>query len=204
MTFQNLPYDYIIKLLLIGNSGVGKSSILLKFSEDDFTSSFITTIGIDFRIRTITIDGKKYKLQIWDTAGHERFRTLTTAYFRSANGILLVYDITNEKSFNDVRNWINNIKNHTTSDIKILLIGNKCDILDNKIISTEQGQLLADEYDIPFLETSAKNSINIENAFISLVKDIRDGFSKKDIVYYPRFDSNLHPSTKNKNCCNII
>lgn len=95
-------YDFLIKLLLIGDSGVGKSCCLLRFSEDSFTPSFITTIGIDFKIRTIELDGKRVKLQIWDTAGQERFRTITTAYYRGAMGILLVYDVTDEKSFNSV------------------------------------------------------------------------------------------------------
>lgn len=95
-------YDFLIKLLLIGDSGVGKSCCLLRFSEDSFTPSFITTIGIDFKIRTIELDGKKVKLQIWDTAGQERFRTITTAYYRGAMGILLVYDVTDERSFNSV------------------------------------------------------------------------------------------------------
>uniref|UniRef100_A0A2K6T3Q0 small monomeric GTPase n=1 Tax=Saimiri boliviensis boliviensis TaxID=39432 RepID=A0A2K6T3Q0_SAIBB len=103
-------YDYLFKLLLIGDSGVGKTCVLFRFSEDAFNSTFISTIGIDFKIRTIELDGKRIKLQIWDTAGQERFRTITTAYYRGAMGIMLVYDITNEKSFDNIRNWIRNIE----------------------------------------------------------------------------------------------
>lgn len=110
----------LIKLLLIGDSGVGKSCLLLRFSDDSFTPSFITTIGIDFKIRTITLDGKRIKLQIWDTAGQERFRTITTAYYRGAMGILLVYDVTDEKSFGNIRNWVKNIEQHASESGKLL------------------------------------------------------------------------------------
>merc|ERR1719186_447292 len=103
-------YDYLFKLLLIGDSGVGKTCVLFRFSEDAFNATFISTIGIDFKIRTIELDGKKIKLQIWDTAGQERFRTITTAYYRGAMGIMLVYDITNEKSFDNIKNWIRNME----------------------------------------------------------------------------------------------
>jgi len=165
-------YDYLIKLLLIGDSGVGKSCLLLRFSEDLFNPSFITTIGIDFKIRTIELDGKRIKLQIWDTAGQERFRTITTAYYRGAMGILLVYDVADEKSFSNIRNWIRNIEQHATDSVNKMLIGNKCDVPDKKI-ETEKGRALADEYQIKFLETSAKTSQNVEEAFISLAKDIK-------------------------------
>ena len=104
-TKPNATYDYLIKLLLIGDSGVGKSCLLLRFSDDAFNTSFITTIGIDFKIRTVEIDNKRCKLQIWDTAGQERFRNITSAYYRGAMGILLVYDITDEQSFANIRNW---------------------------------------------------------------------------------------------------
>lgn len=167
-------YDYLIKLLLIGDSGVGKSCLLLRFSDDSFTPSFITTIGIDFKIRTIELDGKRIKLQIWDTAGQERFRTITTAYYRGAMGILLVYDVTDEKSFGNIRNWIRNIEQHATESVNKMLIGNKCDMVDRKVIDTERGQALAEEYGIKFMETSAKNSINVDKAFITLAKDIMD------------------------------
>eukprot|EP01098_Paradermamoeba_levis_P014803 TRINITY_DN723_c0_g1_i3.p2 TRINITY_DN723_c0_g1~~TRINITY_DN723_c0_g1_i3.p2 ORF type:complete len:217 (+),score=60.90 TRINITY_DN723_c0_g1_i3:218-868(+) len=166
-------YDYLIKLLLIGDSGVGKSCLLLRFSDDSFTPSFITTIGIDFKIRTIELDGKKIKLQIWDTAGQERFRTITTAYYRGAMGILLVYDVTDEKSFGNIRNWIRNIEQHATNDVNKILIGNKCDMVDKKVVDENRGNALANEFGIKFLETSAKNSINVEEAFISLARDIK-------------------------------
>jgi len=166
-------YDYLIKLLLIGDSGVGKSCLLLRFSDDSFIPSFITTIGIDFKIRTIELEGKRIKLQIWDTAGQERFRTITTAYYRGAMGILLVYDVTDEKSFNNIRNWIRNIEQHATESVNKMLIGNKCDMVEKKVIDTEKGKALAEEYGIKFLETSAKNSTNVEDAFITLAKDIK-------------------------------
>jgi len=166
-------YDYLIKLLLIGDSGVGKSCLLLRFSDDSFTPSFITTIGIDFKIRTIELDGKRIKLQIWDTAGQERFRTITTAYYRGAMGILLVYDVTDAKSFDNIRNWIRNIEQHATENVNRILIGNKCDMVDKKAVDTPRGQSLADEYGIKFLETSAKNNINVEEAFITLARDIK-------------------------------
>jgi len=126
-------YDYLVKLLLIGDSGVGKSCLLLRFSDDSFTTSFITTIGIDFKIRTIEQEGKRLKLQIWDTAGQERFRTITTAYYRGAMGILLVYDVTDEQSFNNIRNWMRQIQQHAADNVNKVLIGNKCDMLDKKV-----------------------------------------------------------------------
>jgi len=170
---KSAAYDYLIKLLLIGDSGVGKSCLLLRFSDDSFTPSFITTIGIDFKIRTIELEGKRIKLQIWDTAGQERFRTITTAYYRGAMGILLVYDVTDEKSFNNIRNWIRNIEQHATESVNKILIGNKCDMVEKKVVDSARGKALADEYAIKFLETSAKNSINVEEAFITLAKDIK-------------------------------
>ncbi|KAH3764060.1 Rab GTPase [Pelomyxa schiedti] len=166
-------YDHLIKLLLIGDSGVGKSCLLLRFSDDSFTPSFISTIGIDFKIRTIELEGKRIKLQIWDTAGQERFRTITTAYYRSAMGILLVYDVTDIKSFQNIRNWIRNIEQHASEDVSKILIGNKCDMVDKKVVEYEKGKALADEYGIKILETSAKNSTNVEEAFITLAKDIK-------------------------------
>ncbi|XP_044052714.1 ras-related protein Rab-8B isoform X2 [Siniperca chuatsi] len=133
-------YDYLFKLLLIGDSGVGKTCLLFRFSEDAFNTTFISTIGIDFKIRTIELDGKKIKLQIWDTAGQERFRTITTAYYRGAMGIMLVYDITNEKSFDNIRNWIRNIEEHASSDVERMILGNKCDMNDKRQVSKERGE----------------------------------------------------------------
>jgi len=170
---KGAAYDYLIKLLLIGDSGVGKSCLLLRFSDDSFTPSFITTIGIDFKIRTIELDGKRIKLQIWDTAGQERFRTITTAYYRGAMGILLVYDVTDERSFKNIRNWFSNIEQHASEGVNKILIGNKCDWVEKKAITKEQGQALADEFGIKFLETSAKANINVEEAFFTLARDIK-------------------------------
>merc|ERR1712139_410170 len=166
-------YDYLIKLLLIGDSGVGKSCLLLRFADDSFTTSFITTIGIDFKIRTLDLDGKRIKLQIWDTAGQERFRTITTAYYRGAMGILLVYDVCDESSFNNIRIWVKNIEAHASDGVNRILIGNKCDMTDKKVVDTRRGQELAESYDIKFFETSAKNNINVEQAFYSIARDIK-------------------------------
>uniref|UniRef100_A0A165X021 Uncharacterized protein n=1 Tax=Daucus carota subsp. sativus TaxID=79200 RepID=A0A165X021_DAUCS len=167
-------YDYLIKLLLIGDSGVGKSCLLLRFSDGSFNTSFITTIGIDFKIRTIELDGKRLKLQIWDTAGQERFRTITTAYYRGAMGILLVYDVTDESSFNNIRNWIRNIEQHASDNVNKVLIANKADMDESlRVVPTSKGQALADEYGIKFFETSAKTNMNVEEVFISIAQDIR-------------------------------
>ncbi|KAI8325571.1 GTP-binding protein SAS1, partial [Martensiomyces pterosporus] len=170
---KNTSYDYLMKLLLIGDSGVGKSCVLLRFSDDSFTPSFITTIGIDFKIRTIELDGKRIKLQIWDTAGQERFRTITTAYYRGAMGILLVYDVTDERSFNNIENWYRNIEQHASEGVNKILIGNKCDIEERRAVPKEKGQKLAEELGIKFLETSAKSNTNVDEAFFSLARDIK-------------------------------
>jgi Ras-related protein Rab-8A len=154
-------------------TGVGKSCLLLRFSDDSFTTSFITTIGIDFKIRTVELDGKRVKLQIWDTAGQERFRTITTAYYRGAMGILLVYDVTDETSFNNIRNWMRNIEQHASETVNKILVGNKCDMDDKRVIPTARGQALADEFGIPFFETSAKANLKVEEAFFSVAREIK-------------------------------
>ena len=118
-------YDYLIKLLIIGNSGVGKTCILLQFSEGNFTTSHLTTIGIDFKIKTVDVDGKQIKLQIWDTAGQERFRTITQTYYKNAMGIVLAYDVTDENSYNDISKWMQQIDTHASENVAKILIGNK-------------------------------------------------------------------------------
>jgi len=206
---KSAAYDYLIKLLLIGDSGVGKSCLLLRFSDDSFTPSFITTIGIDFKIRTIDLEGKRIKLQIWDTAGQERFRTITTAYYRGAMGIMLVYDVTNEKSFENIKNWIRNIDEHASSDVEKMILGNKCDIVDKRVITKEQGEQLAIEHKIKFMETSAKTSINVEEAFFMLARDIK---SKLELNFLmtglpPRGGHHLRanePTKKASRWCNLL
>ncbi|XP_028287195.1 ras-related protein Rab-8B [Parambassis ranga] len=172
-------YDYLFKLLLIGDSGVGKTCLLFRFSEDSFNTTFISTIGIDFKIRTIELEGKRVKLQIWDTAGQERFRTITTAYYRGAMGIMLVYDICNEKSFENIKNWIRNIEEHASSDVEKMILGNKCDMTDRRQVSKDRGEKLAIDYGVKFLETSAKCSVNVEEAFYTMGRDILHNLSSK-------------------------
>ncbi|XP_072020367.1 ras-related protein Rab-8A-like [Amphiura filiformis] len=152
-----------VKLLILGDASVGKTSILVRFTNQYFDDNYLMTIGIDFKIRTIELDGKKIKLQIWDTAGQERFRTITNAYYRGAMGIMLVYDITNQKSFDNIRNWIRNIEEHASADVEKMVLGNKCDMEDRRQVSKERGEQLAIEYGIKFMETSAKASINVED-----------------------------------------
>lgn len=171
MSHSQRTYDLLIKLLLIGDSGVGKSCLLLRFCEDQFTPSFITTIGIDFKIRTIDIGNQRVKLQVWDTAGQERFRTITTAYYRGAMGILLVYDVTDEKSFNNIENWYQNVQSYANEGVELILVGNKCDLDEKRVVSTEQGQALADKFGIPFLEASSKTNINVEECFYSVATE---------------------------------
>ncbi|XP_056272156.1 ras-related protein Rab-8B [Pseudoliparis swirei] len=172
-------YDYLFKLLLIGDSGVGKTCLLFRFSEDSFNTTFISTIGIDFKIRTIELDGKRVKLQIWDTAGQERFRTITAAYYRGAMGIMLVYDISNEKSFENIKNWIRNIEEHALSDVEKMVLGNKCDMNDRRQVSKDRGEKLAIDYGVKFLETSAKSSLNVEEAFYNIGRDILHNLRSK-------------------------
>lgn len=174
MSKARQEYDFLIRLLLIGDSGVGKSCLLLRFSEDSFTSSFITTIGIDFKIKKITLDNKySVKLQIWDTAGQERFRTITSSYYRGAMGILLVYDITDEGSFNNIRNWMRNIEQHASDTVNKILVGNKSDMAEEKrAVAYAKGKALADEYKIQFFETSAKDNVNVEEVFEAIARDV--------------------------------
>lgn len=166
--------------LLLTITGVGKSCLLLRFCEDQFTPSFITTIGIDFKIRTIDLDNKRVKLQVWDTAGQERFKTITTAYYRGAMGILLVYDVCDQKSFDDIHSWYSNVQQHASENVVLILVGNKSDMNDKRVISTEQGQALADELGIPFIEASAKTNDNVEETFFSLARRVKEQMGTTD------------------------
>ncbi|CAN1195562.1 GTP-binding protein YPTM2 [Linum perenne] len=154
---MNTEYDYLFKLLLIGDSGVGKSCLLLRFADDSYLDSYISTIGVDF----------------WDTAGQERFRTITSSYYRGAHGIIVVYDVTDQESFNNVKQWLNEIDRYASENVNKLLVGNKSDLTSNKVVSYETGKALADELGIPFMETSAKNASNVEDAFMAMSAAIK-------------------------------
>ncbi|KAL4065821.1 rab-type small GTP-binding protein [Scleroderma yunnanense] len=169
-----LDYDFLIKLLLIGDSGVGKSCLLFRFCVDAWTPSCTATIGVDFKIRTIELDGKRIKLQIWDTSGLERFRTITTGYYRSAMGILLVYDVTDDRSFDNIRTWHASIKHYASEGVNKILIGNKSDWTDKCAVPEGFGHDLARKLGIKFLETSAKlNEVTDIVAYVAYHKDCK-------------------------------
>lgn len=177
--------DFLVKLILIGDSDVGKTSLMMRFSEDRFTASHIATIGIDFQVKTIIMADQLIKLQIWDTAGQERFLAITTAYYRSIDGVVLVYDITNEKSYNNIRNWIRRVRQNTdNSNVNFILVGNKCDLEEERKVQKEQGEGLAREYQMEFLEASGKQDINIQEVFAHLTRTIIRRTTKD-----PYFDS---------------
>lgn len=166
-------YDYMFKILLIGDTNVGKSCLLLRFADDTYTGSFISTIVVDFKIRTIEVEHKIIKLQIWDTAGQERFRTITSSYYRGAHGIIVVYDVTDKESFNHVPEWLNEIDKYACENVHKLLFGNKSDLTAKRVVSTEQGKEFAESQGIEFLETSAKEATNVEQAFLTLATQIK-------------------------------
>ena len=174
MAARDNPSDFQIKLLMIGDSGVGKTCLLLRYANDSYSPTFITTIGIDFKIKNIQLGGKRVKLQIWDTAGQERFRTITTSYFKGAQGILLVYDVTDRKTFQAIGNWISQIKSHADVNVNRVLIGNKCDMVEERAVSTSEGEALAREYNMEFYETSAKQDIAVEKGFIRLAEQVKN------------------------------
>jgi len=170
---MNPEYDYLFKLLLIGDSGVGKSCLLLRFADDTYTESYISTIGVDFKIRTIELDGKTIKLQIWDTAGQERFRTITSSYYRGAHGIIVVYDVTDLESYNNVKQWLHEIDRYACENVNKLLVGNKSDLQGKRAVETKDAAEFADSLGIEFLETSAKNATNVEKAFMMMAAQIK-------------------------------
>ncbi|EEC49651.1 predicted protein [Phaeodactylum tricornutum CCAP 1055/1] len=165
-------YDYLFKLVLIGDSGVGKSCLLLRFADDAFTESYISTIGVDFRFRTVKIDKKTVKLQIWDTAGQERFRTITSAYYRGADGIIMVFDVTSTDSFDHVNDWLKEVNRYAAEGTVKLLVGNKSDRTADRVVTEEQAREFADELGIPFIETSAKSAKNVEEAFLTMAGEL--------------------------------
>ncbi|XP_066484041.1 ras-related protein Rab-2B [Tiliqua scincoides] len=167
-----MSYAYLFKYVIIGDTGVGKSCLLLQFTDKRFMAVHDLTIGVEFGSRMITIDNKKVKLQIWDTAGQESFRSITRSYYRGAAGALLVYDITRRETFNHLTSWLEDARNHSNTHMVIILIGNKSDLENRRDVMKEEGEAFAQEHGLIFLETSAKTATNVEEAFLNTAKAI--------------------------------
>ena len=165
-------YDMIFKIVLIGDTSVGKTNILSKYLTNEFDPDSKATVGVEFGTKDFKIDNNIVKVQIWDTAGQERYRSITNAYYKGAKGSLLVYDITNPKSFENLDKWLSDLKTNGEEKISIILIGNKSDLEEDRKITTEQGKEKAEFYKLAFMETSALNGNNIEKAFNELITDV--------------------------------
>jgi Ras-related protein Rab-2A len=174
-----MSYAYLFKYIIIGDTGVGKSCLLLQFTDNRFQPVHDITIGVEYGIRTITINNTPIKLRIWDTAGQEIFRSITRSYYRGAAGALLVYDITKRETFSHLANWLKDAREHANSNMIIMLIGNKSDLAKKRAVSTEEGEKFAKENGLMFMEVSAKSGEKVEEAFVksaaSIYKKIEDG-----------------------------
>ena len=205
---MDIDYDYLFKVLLIGDSGVGKSSILSRFVDEIYTDVYISTVGVDFKIKTIDLHNQICKIQVWDTAGQERFKSITSVYYKGANGCIIVYDITDKKTFENVYTWISELERYGPEKIPILLVGNKSDMEKKREVSELEGFSLAKELNIEFMETSAKNNLNIDMGFTFLTELIKKRQMSKTriqkehdningIKILPLSDTDI----KKQNCC---
>ncbi|KAE8813949.1 small GTP-binding protein [Hordeum vulgare] len=174
-----MSYAYLFKYIIIGDTGVGKSCLLLQFTDKRFQPVHDLTIGVEFGARMITVDNKPIKLQIWDTAGQESFRSITRSYYRGAAGALLVYDITRRETFNHLASWLEDARQHANANMTIMLVGNKCDLSHRRAVSFEEGEQFAKENGLIFMEASAKTAQNVEEGFVktagAIYKKIQDG-----------------------------
>ena len=204
-TNENEEYfDEKIKLMIIGETRTGKTSLISRYCKDEFKSeSYISTIGIDFQIKNIELNSKKIRLQIWDTAGQERFRNIAKNYFRSSDGFIIVYDISSSESFERLDYWIEEIKSNSDEFTKMILVGNKCDIQDQRQVNKAEGEEYAKKKSIKFFEVSAKEGTNVNEVFECLVKDILKSYSPNE-KYKKRASRMLTvpiKKGKKKKCC---
>ncbi|XP_023517501.1 ras-related protein RABA2a-like [Cucurbita pepo subsp. pepo] len=174
-------YDYLFKVVLIGDSGVGKSNLLSRFTRNEFCLESKSTIGVEFATRTLQVEGRTVKAQIWDTAGQERYRAITSAYYRGALGALLVYDVTKPMTFDNVNRWLKELRDHADSNIVIMLIGNKTDLKHLRAVATEDAQSYAEKEGLSLIETSALEATNVEKAFQTILSEIYRIISKKSL-----------------------
>ncbi|RWR77161.1 ras-related protein RABA5a [Cinnamomum micranthum f. kanehirae] len=178
-TEEEQTEDYLFKIVLIGDSAVGKSNLLSRFARNEFFPNSKSTIGVEFQTQRIEIDGKEIKAQIWDTAGQERFRAVTSAYYRGAVGALIVYDVSRRRTFDSVGRWLNELQTHSDMNVVTILIGNKTDLKNGREVSTDEGKTLAEAQGLFFLETSALDSSNVTTAFHTVVREIYNILTKK-------------------------
>ena len=172
--------ECVYKVLLLGDSTVGKTCFLLRYCDKTFEDAHLTTVGLDYRLKSMVLkNGKNVKLQIWDTAGQDRFRAITKNYYKGANGIILIYDVTNLQSYENVKNWIAQIKESASQNVIVYLVGNKIDVKEeDRCVKTEDGKKIAEEFNLPFFESSAKIGININEIFEQIVEKIDEVYSQ--------------------------
>ncbi|KAF9480862.1 ras-domain-containing protein [Pholiota conissans] len=205
-------YDYLFKVVLIGDSGVGKSNLLSRFTRNEFNLESKSTIGVEFATRSINVDGKTVKAQIWDTAGQERYRAITSAYYRGAVGALLVYDIAKHATYVNVTRWLKELRDHADSNIVIMLVGNKSDLKHLRAVPTEEAKAFSTENGLSFIETSALDASNVESAFQTILTDIYRIVSSKSLesstsnIEPPKASISVGPTVDNNNaqggkCC---
>ena len=192
------------KILLIGDLSVGKSSVILRYIEDYFSGNMMSSIGVDFKTKQIEINDRLIKMQIWDTAGHEKFRTITTSYYKSAHAIIVLYDITDINTFEHVKNWMIDIDKFAKAGVLRLLIGNKIDLNDNRQVTKEAGETLANKYGVNFFEVSAKDNININELFFETAKSLlekNENMINNEIGSNVILNKNKVTLKKKKKCC---
>lgn len=202
-------YNFVFKVVLIGESGVGKSNLLSRFTKNEFNHDSRTTIGVEFSTRTVELNGFIIKAQIWDTAGLERYRAITSAYYRGAVGALLVYDITKHLTYESVERWLKELYEHAEKNIVVMLVGNKTDLESERSVPTEEARSFAEKHQLLFVETSALESINVEAAFSSVLAEIHRKVNNKEVVRTPISAVSINSgraedTEESKPCCRNI